>query len=380
MQRSLPSSYHAPDAGLVTSAGLLLLLGVILVYDATVVYSFTVFGGKYHFLLLQSMWVLLGLLGTFFLSLFDYHRLARLSLPVLGLSLVLLLLVFVPGIGVEIYGARRWISLGAFTFQPSEFAKFALILYLSSWFSADRRARGSLTIAPHHQLINFSLLLLLMIGLVLLQPNLSIAMILSGIALALYFVSGAPLKHFLFLSGCACIAGVLLMVSSPYRLQRLTTYLNPSSADVLKEGYHLNQIRIALGSGGLWGRGLGQSRQKYDFLPEVCSDSIFAIVGEELGFVGGVLLILTLVYFLFRTFCVAGRAPDTLGQLLAVGFGSWFALQIFVNLSAMVGLIPLTGVTLPFISCGGSAALVSLAGLGVLINISRQTTRESTRY
>src|SRR3989344_4629308 len=186
-----------PDKYLLVLLVGLLCFGIVMVYDSSVVYSQTVFGGKYHFLLLQSGWVTIGLLGLMFMTLIDYHLLSRFALPLLLISILLLLLVFVPGLGVEIYGARRWLPLGPFTFQPSELAKFSLILYLSAWFSSDSRRKKQLVGESHHQLIRFAVLMALIFFLILAEPNFSIAMILAGIAMMIYFVSNAPKSHFL---------------------------------------------------------------------------------------------------------------------------------------------------------------------------------------
>lgn len=371
--RFLQQKFKFPDKTLLGLMLLLLVFGIIMVYDSSVVYSQNNFGGKYHFLLLQSGWVTVGVCCMLVMMLLDYHLLYRFALPLYLFSLILLLMVFVPGIGAELNGARRWISMGAFTFQPSEMAKFALIVYLSAWLSSDSRRKKQLLGNHQHLLFLFVALISVLLGLVLAEPNFSIAVILAVIGLIMYFASGAPKSHFILLLLLSLIGGSIFLISSPYRLVRLTTYLNPEAADPLGEGYHISQVKIALGSGGILGRGLGQSRQKYDYLPEVYSDSIFAIVGEELGFVGASLLVLAFIIFLWRGFMVAGKAPDEFGRLLALGITSWFMLQVFVNLSAMIGLIPLTGVTIPFISCGGSATLVTLTAVGVLLNISRQT-------
>jgi len=331
-------------------------------YDSTVVYAFTIFGGKYHYLISQSVWVMIGLLGMMLVTTIDYHRYPKYAPYLLGICLVMLLLVFVPGIGVATKGAHRWLSIGGATFQPSELAKLVMVVYLASWFSTQKA-----------KFTSFLLLLGAVITLVVVEPNLSTAMIISGIAIGMYFVSGAPFRHFIFLMFTALTLGTVLIFTSQYRLDRLKTYVNPAS-DQQGLGYHVTQIKIALGSGGLLGKGIGHSRQKYDYLPEVCTDSIFAIVGEELGFLGGVILVLALILVISRAFTIASRAKDTLGKLLAAGVATWFMLQTFVNLSAMVGLIPLTGVTLPFISCGGSAIIVSLLGAGVLLRVSKEST------
>lgn len=352
---------------------LLLIFGVVMAYDATVVYAHNVFGGEYHFLYLQAGWVSLGILTAILTYLLDYHLYPMISLPFLIFSIILLILVFVSPIGVEILGARRWIALGPLTLQPSEVAKLSVILYLSSWFSADIVEKKSLGASKKHNLLGFATLLGLMMLLIVKEPDFVTSMTIIGIGLVIYFVSGAPLSHFILSLPLIFILGYLLIANSPYRLKRLETYLNPSVADPLGAGYHIKQIKIALGSGGIFGLGIGQSRQKYEYLPEVCADSVFAIVGEELGFIGAAALVLVLTFIIYRGYQIAIRAPDQLGRLIATGITTWFALQVFVNLAAMVGLVPLTGITLPFISCGGTVTITTLAGVGILLNVSRQS-------
>ncbi len=360
-----------PDLLLLGTLIILLLVGIVMVYDATVVYSFNEFGGKFHFLLLQSGWVTVGLVAMFMAYLFDYHLYPKFALPLMLGTLFLLLLVFVPGLGVELKGAHRWIGLGSITVQPGEIAKLSLVIYLASWLSADRIQKKNLMPQTSHQITAFLALMSLLMFLILKQPNFSMAVILGGIGVIMYFISGAPKNHIVALFGVFTIVGLLFIITSSYRMDRLITYLKPGEVDLLDSGYHISQVKIALGSGGIFGKGLGQSRQKYEYLPEVHADSIFAIVGEELGFMGTTLLIAAFVFFIIRGLLISARAPDMLGKLLAVGITSWFMLQIFVNLSAMVGLVPLTGVTLPFISCGGSATVVTLTATGVLLNVSR---------
>lgn len=349
----------------------LLLFGVFIVYDVSIVYASNVLGGKYYFLILQSIWVLLGCVGFSAGYITDYHKLHKIAGPLFLLSLLALVFVILPTpFSPLIYGAKRWIFLnpepfprlpvlGRIGFQPSELVKLAFIMYFSVLFSKDKV-----------KLMNFLVLLGLLIMLVLRQPDMGTAMLITGIAIAMYFVSGANLLY--FLGGIPTLFAFILffILSSPYRKERLLTHIG-SSQDTLGSGYHINQIMIALGSGGLFGVGLGQSRQKYEYIPEPATDSIFAVIGEELGFVGLLILVSAFLFIIFRGYRIAANAPDKFGQLLACGITSWFGVQCLVNLSAMVKLIPLTGVPLPLISYGGSSMIFLMTGLGILMNISK---------
>lgn len=350
-----------PDFLLGGTVILLVIFGILMIYNASAVSALGDFGDKYYYLKEQVKWFGLGLVSLVFFSFFDYRKLYFLSPLILLLSLALLALVFIPGLGVTAYGASRWLNLRFFSFQPSELSKIALVIYLSAWFSEKEKGR----------LWAFILLSVLLLVLILLQPDMGTAVILAATAFFLYFLSGAPLWHLATLLPITALCGFILIRLSPYRFQRFSSFLNPSD-DPLGVSYHLRQILIGLGSGGFLGLGLGQSRQKYAYLPESTTDSIFAIIGEEIGFLGATILILFFLFCLWRGFKIAASAPDRFGQILAAGITSWLAVQIFINLSAMVALIPLTGVPLPFISYGGSSLVVAMSGVGILLNISRQ--------
>lgn len=361
-------TYHSPvrflkkpDFLLLGTVFILLAFGILMVYDASSVLAFGDFGDKFYYLKEQLKWLVLGSLSLAFFTIFDYRRLYFLSPIFLLISIALLAMVFIPGLGVTAYGASRWLDFRFFLLQPSELAKLTLVIYLSAWFSAKEKGR----------LFAFLLLTGLLLTLIFFQPDMGTAVVLAVAALILYFLSGAPLWHFAAILPAALVSGFILIRTSPYRFQRLLSFLNPD-VDPLGASYHLRQILIALGSGGIWGLGFGQSRQKYAYLPESMTDSIFAIIGEEMGFFRTAILILFFLFFIWRGFKIARQAPDRFGQLLAAGIISWFGIQIFVNLSAMLALIPLTGVPLPFISYGGSSLIVAMSGVGILLNISRQ--------
>lgn len=365
---------YKPDLVLLVAAVLLLVFGVLMVYDASVVTSLKLFGGQYHYLILQLTWVLLGIVPAVFFYLLDYKKLKRLAVPLFFLSIAFLVFVLLPtSFNPKILGAQRWIYLnpspmpeipllGRFKFQPSELAKLSLVLYLATLFTS-RKKFGLRLFLP---------LLVLVTLPVILEPDFVTAVILAGIGIALYFVAGGSILQLILFIPLLLVAGIGLIIISPYRSERLWTFLNPSSADPQRAGYQIKQILIALGSGGLFGLGVGEGRQKYAYLPGVNTDSIFAVIGEEFGFVGTAILILLFWLVIYRGFRVAQKAPDQFGKVLAAGIIIWFALQTFVNLGAVVGLIPLTGVTLPLISYGGSSLVVVMAAFGILLNISRQ--------
>lgn len=332
-----------------------------MVYDASSASAARDFGDKYYFLKDQLKWVVLGVGAMVLTSVFPYKNYYKLSPIILAGAIGLLIMVFIPGLGVKLYGARRWIDFRLFTVQPSEIAKLAVIIYLSAWFMTKEKGR----------LTAFLLLLGIIVALIMLQPDLGTAIILAGIAVILYFLSGAPIWHFAALFP-AVAAGLLVLIKiAPYRLKRLTTFFD-SGSDPLGASYHIRQAIIAVGSGGLFGLGLGNSRQKYSYLPEANTDSIFAIIGEELGFFGALAVIAVLGFIVYTGFKIAAGCKDNFGRLLAAGISSWLAMQIIINISAMVALVPLTGVPLPFISYGGSALVVELAGVGILLNIAKQ--------
>lgn len=342
----------------------LLGLGILMVYDASSASAARDFGDKYFFLKEQSKWVILGLVAMTLTSFINYKMLYKLSPFLIIGSIVSLILVFIPGLGVKAYGASRWINLGFTTVQPSEIAKLVLIIYLSAWFASKEKGR----------LLAFLLLIGIFVGLILLQPDMGTAIILAGTGIVLYFLSEAPLWHFLALIPIGAFGATALAIFSPYRLKRLTSFLD-SATDPLGASYHIRQALIAIGSGGLFGLGLGNSRQKYSYLPEATTDSIFAIICEELGFLGAVAIISVFIIFVIKGIKVAAGCKEPFGRLLAAGIVSWLTIQTVVNLAAMVALIPLTGVPLPFISYGGSALVVELAGVGILLNIAKSNGR-----
>ncbi|OGY28463.1 MAG: cell division protein FtsW [Candidatus Woykebacteria bacterium RIFCSPHIGHO2_12_FULL_43_10] len=338
----------------------LVIFGVVMVYNASIVTAQRDFGDKYYFLKNQLLWSIIGGVVFAITSRIDYHYWQKFSLLALIGSVLLLLAVFIPGLGVKTYGAHRWLNLGFASLQPAEITKMALILYLST------------VLTKKIQLTNFVFVSGLILGIVLLQRDMGTTIILGTIALSLYFVAGAPMSHFFVMVPSALLAGAFFIISSDFRRARFLSFINPN-LDTQGASYHINQILIALGSGGFFGLGLGQSRQKYGFIPEVSTDSIFAVIGEELGFIGAAFLTVLFLLLILRCFLTAKRAKDSFGFLMASGISVWIAAQAFINLSSMTALTPLTGVPLPFISYGGTSLVVAMGAVGLLYNISKQS-------
>lgn len=339
----------------------LTLFGLFMLYDASSFVAFRDFADKYHYVKDQAFWIILGSIALFTFSHFDYHKLYNLAIPILIGAILLLVLVFIPGVGVEILGARRWIDLKFSLLQPSEFVKLALAIYLAAWFSSKEKGR----------LWAFLFLLSVVLFLVMLEPDMGTAAIILFEAITLYFLSGAKVIYFALLVPIIAVIGYIFIKLEPYRAARLATFLNVNQ-NVESSSYHVRQILIALGSGGLTGVGFGNSLQKYAYLPENTTDSVFAIVAEELGFIGASFIIGVFLIIVWRGFYIAITAKDLFGKLLAGGITTFFAGQVLVNLSAQTALLPLTGVPLPFISYGGSALIINLCSIGILLNIAKQ--------
>lgn len=349
------------DIPLLVSIVGLVFFGLFMIYDASSFVAFRDFGDKYHYIKDQFVWVMLGFAALTFFSLFDYHKLYALALPILSVALGLLILVFIPGIGVSLLGAHRWIDTRFFFLQPAEFIKLALAIYLAAWFSNKEKGR----------LPAFLLLIGLVLGLVIAEPDMGTTVVILAEALTIYFLSGANALYFSLLVPLIGFLGFLFIKLSPYRAKRLEAFLNIDKS-LESSSYHVKQILIAFGAGGLTGVGLGNSLQKYAYLPEGTTDSIFAIIAEELGFVGAVALILFFIFIIYRCFYTAVNAKDNFGKLLAGGITTFLAIQTIINLAAQVALVPLTGIPLPFISYGGSALIIDLCAIGILLNISKQ--------
>ena len=307
-----------------------------------------------------------GLAALFILSRIHYRVWKKYSLYIFLAASVLSLLVFVPFLGFSSGGATRWISLGPVSIQPAEFLKVALVLYLATYLS-NLRARLH---NPASGIVAFVLILAVPAVILLLQPDTSTLVIIAAAAGGMFFAAGSRWRDIGIVVLLGMIAFGALMVTRPYILDRVTTFLNPAT-DQLGAGYQIKQSLIAVGSGGVAGRGFGQSVQKFGYLPEPIGDSIFAVAAEEFGFLGSVTIIAMFLAFLYRTLYIAVRAPDYFGGLLVIGITLLITTQAFVHIASMLGAIPLTGLPLPFISHGGTAMFATLAAMGIVLNVSK---------
>lgn len=362
------TQYHQPDYLLMLLLLGLLLFGLVMLSSAGSVLGFQRFHDSNFFLKKQIINILIGF--GFFLVTYqiDYRRWRAWSVPMMIAVVGLLLVVFLPGIGSYFLGAHRWVNLGFFLLQPSELAKIALIVYLAAWLE---KREGHLN-SWRGALLPFLLSVGVVAGLIIAEPDLGTTTILIVMAMVLYFLAGGPWRYMLGLLSAGVATVFLLIKIAPYRAQRFTVFLNPA-LDPLGIGYHLNQALLAIGSGGWFGLGLGHSRQKFNYLPEPAGDSIFAIMAEELGFIAVVLFLLAWGLVIYRGIQIARHAPDRFAQLAAAGITVWLGFQTLLNIAALSKVVPLTGVPLPLLSYGGSSIITSMAAIGILLNISRQT-------
>ncbi|HOX96049.1 MAG TPA: putative peptidoglycan glycosyltransferase FtsW [Candidatus Woesebacteria bacterium] len=334
--------------------------GLIAIYDASVIDAFRTFGDKYHYVKQQALWICIGVVVAVITANIPMQIFKKNAHIFYGITLLFMFLVLIPGIGSKYLGARRWIDIGITVIQPSELLKITLAIYLAKWMETE------------HSLKQFLILLSLNLGLIMLQPDLGTALIIAGVSFMVFYLSGARSKDIITFCFILLLGISTLILVSPYRLNRLKTFMDPTT-DPLGSSYHINQILYSLGSGGLNGVGLGKSRQKYAYLPEATTDSIFAIIAEEFGFLGSAIFIAIMFGLLMASFKVAVNVNDKFDKLLASSISLMFLIQIFVNLSSMVALVPLTGVPLPFISYGGSSLVTNFIALGLLINIAKRT-------
>jgi cell division protein FtsW len=346
----------------------LVSIGVVMVYSASAIMAADRFHDPLHFLKRQAMWVLLGMGALWAGMLFDYRRLERFVVPLLAVSFVLLILVLVPPFGQEINGTRRWLRLGPVSFQPVELAKLSLLLYLASFLARREEAMESFS----RGLLPLLLMAGGMAALTLLQPDMGNAMVLVILTLALAYLGGARVYHMGLIAAAALPLCAVAIAMKPYRLRRMVSFVNPWN-DPQGSGFQIIQSFLALGSGGWLGRGLGESKQKLFYLPEAHTDFIFAIVGEELGLAGAVVVVALFVLLVWRGLRIGLRAPDAFGSYLALGLTIMLATQTIVNLGVVTGALPTKGLPLPFISSGGSALLMTLFSTGVLLNISQHS-------
>lgn len=356
----------APDFWLLASILGLLTIGIIMVYSAGSVLAFHDYGDSFYFVKRQLLFAVLGLISMFFTMNLDYRVLKKYAKPLLFVCFALLVVVLIPGIGVVRGGARSWLGISSFGIQPSEFMKLGMILFLSYWLSKEdyRITRFTKGLLPPLGVIGLAF------GLIMLQPDLGTGTVMLGASLLIVFTAGAKIRHLAGLAAVGAVGFVGLILAAPYRLQRITAFLDPWS-DPLGAGYQIIQSLYAIGPGGLAGLGLGMSRQKYSYVPEPQTDFIFSILAEELGFIGGLLVLMLFLILIWRGMRVAMTVDDMFGSLLAVGIVGMVGVQVVINIGVVIGLMPVTGITLPLISYGGSSLTLMLTALGILLNLSR---------
>ena len=366
---------HRPDYLLTLLVLILVGIGLVLIYSTgwiAVLKRTSGTSDTNSFFITQSVGMLLGIAGWLVASKIDYHFWQKHATPIFIGTIVLMFLVLVPGISVSSGGATRWVKLAFFSFQPVEFFKIGAVIFMAAWLTKNKKNLSK----PLEGLLPFMIIIFVIAFLaVLIQRDMGSAMVIISTMLAMYFISGvrwwsAAIATLLLGGGAA-----LLAMLAPYRIARLTTFFNHTE-DSSGAGYHINQALIAIGSGGIFGRGLGKSLQAYGYLPEATNDSIFAIIGEEAGLVGASLVVAIFGLLFWRGARIARTAPDNFGRLLASGIIFWITFQALINISAMLNLIPLTGITLPFISYGGTSMLALLTAVGILQNISKYTYKE----
>ncbi len=347
----------------------LITLGLIALYSSSTVKSFENFGYTTYYIIHQILYGLtVGTIGFIVLSKIDYHKWQKFLPAILLVSLALLLAVKIPGIGFSANGAQRWVHFGPIFFQPSEFAKLAIIIYLASYahkFSLKNLGFFNGVLPP-------LILISIYAGLILMEPDFGTMSILVITSVIMLFVGGLKIKHFMLLGIFGLVLALTLIKLEPYRYNRLLSFLD-SNHDKLGASYQINQALLGIGAGKSWGYGYGLSRQKYNYLPEPMNDSIFAITAEELGFFRTSFILTAFLFFIFQGLAIAKSAKDKFGQLLAIGITAWVGLQAIINISALTGLIPLTGVPLPFFSYGSSSLVILLLACGIMANISKQS-------
>ena len=351
---------------------MLLLAGLLTVYSASFAVGYLEYGNTNYFVLRHALYAIAGVAALVYFMRLDYHQLRHLAAPIMVLALIGLLAVLIPGIGIERNGARRWMELGPISFQPSEFAKLAVIIYISAWLAGRRENINKFTVG----LVPFVLMVSVVGGLVIVEPDMGTAVIIVLTTSTLFFVAGAPLSHLALLMASGGAVTYVMILIQDYRLERITSFVSPES-DPQGNGFHILQLLIALGSGGVTGLGWGVSRQKFFYVPGAHTDGVFAIIGEELGFIGLLGILGLFVFFVYRALRTTLASRDQFGTLLGVGIISWIAYQTLINIGGITRSIPLTGVPLPFLSYGGSALVAVMAGAGVLLSLSRYGRQRS---
>ncbi|MFZ5596340.1 MAG: putative lipid II flippase FtsW [Bacillota bacterium] len=366
----MPSKKKPPDFILLITVLMLLSVGIVMVFSSSSYYAmFPPFNNPFWFLIRQSFNALIGIPVMIFMMKYDYWKLRRWSVLLLGVAFVLLALVLTP-LGDSRLGAQRWINLGVLSFQPSELAKLCVVVFVAASLSLKKRKVETFK----EGLFPYLVLMAVFSGLILAEPDLGTAITLVGTIFIMLFCAGVKISNLASVGILGVGAVIAAIFSEDYRRERFLAFLNPEG-DPTGAGWHILNSLMSIGSGGLLGTGLGQGRHsKFLYLPERQTDFIFAVIGEELGFIGGCLVILLFILFVWRGFKVAITSPDPFASLLAAGIVSGIALQAIINIGVVTSSMPITGITLPFLSFGGTSLVFTLMGVGVLLNISRYIT------
>lgn len=355
------------DYGLVIAVVFISLFGIVMIYSASYIWAEYKFDNPYKFVVNQGIFFILGIISMFIISKIDYHIYEKKFKQILLLCMLLLILVLIPGIGTVRNGSRSWFGIGSFGIQPSEFMKLALIIFTSRYLVVHEKEMSKLKTG----ILPILGLTLFIFGLIMLQPDFGTGVILVMSIMGLLFVGGVPFKFFLRLGLLGAAGIVALILAAPYRLERILSFLNPWQ-DPLGSGFQIIQSLYAIGPGGLFGYGFLNSRQKHFYLPEPQTDFIFSIISEEFGFLGIIIVTSLFFFILYRSFKIALHSKDLFGKYLAFGIAFQIGFQAILNLMVVTGLIPVTGVTLPFLSYGGSSLLITLSSIGVILNISKE--------
>lgn len=368
LNKSRQGYFHQPDWILMIITGVIIVFGLIMLSSASSVAAYDEYRDSYHYFKHQLLALIIGIILFLFCAKIDYHKWKKYAFGFLIFSVLLLLLVFIPGLRGDWGTARSWINLFGFSIQPSEFVKISFLLYLAAWLESRRDK----LVDVEHGTGPFIIVLGIIALLMMFQPDFGTLSIIALTSFIVFYIAGGSIKHLLIIALIASLLFVLMLQIYPYQKDRFRCMFNPQF-DSQNKCYQTSQSLIAVGSGGLFGRGLGESRQKYMYLPEVYSDSIFAIISEETGLLFGGALVMLYIFLFFKGIKIAKSAPDHFGKLLAAGIVSWITIQALINIGGTVNIMPLTGVPLPLISSGGSAIIAALSALGILINVSKQT-------
>ena len=344
----------------------LMLFGLLMIYSSSYIWAEYKFNNGFHYLIYQSFFVIIGIILMIFLSKVDYTFYYKNATKLLIISIILLILVLIPGIGVIRNGSRSWFGIGGFGIQPSEFAKLSLIIFVSKYLSKSNKFLKDYK----NGVIPILLVLALIFGLIMLEPDFGTGMIIVISIISLLFIAGVNMKFFFILGGIGIVGIIVLVMIAPYRMDRITSFLDPWS-DPLGTGFQIIQSLYSIGPGGILGMGLFNSRQKHFYLPEPQTDFIFSIISEEFGVLGVVIVISLFAFMLYRSIKISLKCEDTFAKYLSFGLIFQMILQTILNLSVVIGLIPVTGVTLPFLSYGGSSLLISSISMGIILSISR---------